>query len=162
MFEGKKYHIIEADLHDEEHQQAVLAMVRSFAQAVTGEDLPEERQGKLVDGLHDHPAALVFIANSAEVPVGFAVCFLGFSTFMARPLINIHDFYVEKQHRRQGVGRQILDAIEKKARLLDCCKLTLEVEANNKEALSLYHRVGFGEVEYNAVAGTVLFRQKML
>ena len=157
-----KYHIIEADLDDKGHQQTVLNMVRSFAQTVTGEDLPEERHGKLVDGLSSHPAALVFIALSTDVAVGFSVCFLGFSTFMARPVINIHDFYVEKQHRKQGVGRQMLDAIEKRARLLDCCKLTLEVEANNQEALPLYHRFGFEEVEYSTVAGSVLFQHKVL
>jgi ribosomal protein S18 acetylase RimI-like enzyme len=162
MVEVSQYHVIEADLDDEGHQQAVLNMVRSFAHAVTGEDLPEERQGKLVEGLCVHPAAFVFIALNADVPVGFSVCFLGFSTFMARPVINIHDFYVEKQHRRQGVGRQILDAIESRAGSLDCCKLTLEVEANNQGALSLYQRFGFEEVEYSAEAGLVLFRQKVL
>jgi ribosomal protein S18 acetylase RimI-like enzyme len=162
LIEAEEYHVIQADLTDDGHRRAVLDMVRSFAQAVTGADLPDENQDKLMDGLVEHPAVLVFLAFSADVPVGFSVCLLGFSTFMARPLINIHDFYVEQQHRRKGVGRQILNAIEKRARSLDCCRLTLEVEANNQEALSLYHRFGFAEVEYSAEAGAVLFRQKTL
>ncbi|NKB70342.1 MAG: GNAT family N-acetyltransferase [Candidatus Latescibacteria bacterium] len=154
--------IIQADLNDPDQRQAVLAMVRSFSQAVTGEDLPAEKQDKLINGLKEHPAALVFIAFGGEDPIGLSVCFLGFSTFMARPLINIHDFYVEAAYRGRGIGRSMLQFIEGKALALDCCKLTLEVETNNQVALGLYHSFGFAEVEYDAAAGPVLFRQKVL
>ena len=53
-------------------------------------------------------------------PVGAAVCFIGFSTFAAKPLINIHDFVVLPAARGKGVGRRLLEAVEKKpgARLL--------------------------------------------
>ena len=156
------YRVIEADLGHPEHQEIVLNMVRAFARAVAGQDLPQENQENLVDGLRSHPAVFVFIAFNEKHPIGFAICFLGFSTFMARPLINIHDFYVEEEYRRQGVGGRILQAIEDKARSLDCCKLTLEVELNNQAALSLYHRFGFEEAHYDAEAGTVIFRQKLI
>jgi len=76
-------------------------------------------------------------------PVGAAICFIGFSTFAAKLLINIHDFVVLPASRGKGVGRRLLDAVEGKARELGCCKLTLEVMDNNHHALRMYQAAGF-------------------
>ena len=159
---AKTLRVIEADLKNSEHQKTVLNMVREFSRSVGGQDLHEDSQERLIEGLRQHPAIHVFIAFDKRHPIGFAICFLGFSTFAARSLLNIHDFYVRDGYRRRGVGGRILQAIEEKAHSLDCCKLTLEVETNNHPALSLYDRFGFEEVLYDAGAGTVLFRQKIL
>jgi ribosomal protein S18 acetylase RimI-like enzyme len=94
--------------------------------------------------------------------VGIATCFIGFSTFAARPLINIHDLHVTKEHQRRGVAPSLLAAVEKEARDRGCCKLTLEVQENNRPALALYERFGFAGAHYQAPAGAVLFRQKTL
>ena len=156
--------VLEAALENSEHQEIVLNMVRAFARDSmgNGQDLSQESREMLIDGLRRHPAVSVFIAFNEKKPLGFATCFLGFSTFTARPLLNIHDFYVGDEYRGRGVGRHILHAIENKARALGCCKLTLEVQENNQTALSLYHRFGFEEAQYDAGAGAVLFRQKKL
>ena len=158
------YRIIEADLENPDHQKTVLDMVCAFARDPMGQgaDLRPEIRARLIDGLRRHPAVFIFIALGGKHPVGYASCFLGFSTFMARPLLNIHDFYVYEAHRGQGLGKLILRGIENKARALGCGKLTLEVQRNNQRALSLYHRFGFAEAEYDAGAGSVLFRQKKL
>lgn len=156
--------VVQADLADTAHQEIVLKLVRAFAQASMGNggDLSVESQQRLVEGLRQHPTAIIFLAFHGERPAGILIGFVGFSTFMALPLINIHDFYVEQQYRRQGIGRLLLEVVEKKARDMGCCKLTLEVEQNNKAALSLYHGVGFEEAQYDRGAGVVLFRQKKL
>jgi ribosomal protein S18 acetylase RimI-like enzyme len=76
-------------------------------------------------------------------PVGLAVCFLGYSTFAARPLVNIHDLIVHPNFRRRGVAAQLLAAVETRARELGCCKVTLEVRVDNAAARSLYATRGF-------------------
>ena len=154
--------VIEADLENPEHQETVLNMVREFSRNVGGQDLHEDSQQRLVEGLRQHPAVHAFIAFDDRHPIGFSICFLGFSTFVARPLLNIHDFYVRDEYRGRGVGGRILQAIEEKAHSLDCCKLTLEVETNNRPAIAFYDRFGFEEVQYDADPGSVLFRQKIL
>jgi ribosomal protein S18 acetylase RimI-like enzyme len=78
------------------------------------------------------------------MPVGLAVCFLGFSTFQARPLLNIHDLAVRPNHRGAGVGGALLGAVESEALRMGCCKVTLEVRTDNHTAQSLYRRAGFG------------------
>jgi ribosomal protein S18 acetylase RimI-like enzyme len=91
-----------------------------------------------------------------------AVCFLGFSTFAARRLLNIHDIAVEPEERGAGVGQKLLARIEQRARDLGCCKLTLEVQENNTRAMRLYTRFGFEAFELASEAGRALFWQKKL
>ena len=88
-------------------------------------------------------------------------CFVGFSTFAARPLLNIHDVHVLKEHQKRGIGRRLLEAAESEARRLGCCKLTLEVLENNHPAAALYEKLGFVGT-YEPGGGIALFRQKKL
>ena len=73
----------------------------------------------------------------------FILSFRGFSTVAARPLLNIHDFAVAPEHRRRGLARALLAAVEEKAREIDCCKLTLEVLEHNLRAQGVYRAHGF-------------------
>jgi len=139
-------------------------MTRAYAQDPmgNGRDLSEDARRTLIDQLRAHPTTLIFLALHQSEAVGIVTCFVGFSTFAARPLINIHDLHVVKEYRRRGVARLLLEAVETEARGLGCCKLTLEVQENNHPARALYGSFGFVGGEYEPEAGTVLFREKRL
>ena len=156
--------IVEADLTRAEHQQVVLELVDAYARDPMGNGKPlsKEVRRALIPGLQQHPTTLIFLAFQAGKAVGIAVCFLGFSTFAARPLINIHDLAVLPSQRGQGTGRRLLEAIERKARETGCCKLTLEVQENNHRARRLYEAVGFSQSVYEEAAGGSLFLSKPL
>jgi ribosomal protein S18 acetylase RimI-like enzyme len=94
--------------------------------------------------------------------IGIAVCFIGFSTFAARPLINVHDLAVLPAYRRCGAGRMLLAAVERKARTLGCCKVTLEVLENNRRAMKVYRAAGYAQATYTQEAGGALFYAKHL
>ena len=156
--------IVQADLDDAQHQAAVLDLTRSYARDPMGNnrDLADDIQQFLIQRLRAHPTTLIFIAFDRDQAIGIATCFIGFSTFAAQPLINIHDVHVIKAYQGRGVGRGLLEAVERKARTLNCCKLTLEVRADNAPALALYQRCGFVGGQYGAAPGSVLFCQKRL
>ncbi len=139
-------------------------MTRAYARDPmgNGRDLPDEVRRVLVDKLRAHPTTLIFLAFDNGRPVGIATCFVGFSTFAARPTVNIHDLHVVADQQRRGIGRLLIEAVEAKARALGCSKLTLEVQEKNHPALALYHRLGFRDGQYAAEAGRVLFREKRL
>ena len=140
--------IIDADLANVEHQRAVIAMLAAYMRDPMGGNIPmpEATKRDLIPGLRAHPACHVFLAYRDETPVGLSICFLGFSTFNARPLINIHDIFVDSSVRGKGIGRRLLEKIETKARDLGCCRLTLEVREDNKVAQTLYRKAGFDRV----------------
>jgi ribosomal protein S18 acetylase RimI-like enzyme len=95
-------------------------------------------------------------ADAKDAPVGLANCFEGFSTFAAKPLINIHDVFVIPAARGRGVVCALFAEIARIGRARGCCKITLEVLATNERAQAAYRREGFGG------SAATLFWQKKL
>ena len=156
--------IVDADLSRPEHQNALVTMLDSYMRDPMegGERPPERIKRDLVPGLRAHPACHVFLAYHDGVPVGFTICFLGFSTFLARPLLNIHDIFVDLSVRGRGIGAMLLERIEAKARELNCCRITLEVREDNQVARGLYRKVGFDRVVVGAARIPMEFWHKPL
>ena len=136
-----------ADLTDARDADSIAMLLNSYALEPVGggRPLPRDVQERLVPALRDIPRALVLLAIADDVAVGIAVCFVGFSTFRARPLLNIHDLAVLPEHRRKGVARALLQAAEDYACRQGCCRLTLEVLESNAGARELYRRFGFDD-----------------
>lgn len=155
---------VQADLNRPDHQAAVLAMVDAYSRDPMGDGAPlaQAARERLIPGLRAHPTTLVFLAFEGETAVGVAVCFLGFSTFAAKPLVNLHDVSIVPTHRGRGIGRALLAAVEARARELGCCKLTLEVLDQNHRALRTYTAAGFKRYALQPGAGEAIFLTKSL
>jgi GNAT superfamily N-acetyltransferase len=115
--------------------------------------------GRTVETLPTFHGALAFLG---EKPVGLINCFAGFSTFAAKPLLNIHDVVVHADVRGQGIAQALLQWAETQARQLGCCKLTLEILSNNIPAMRSYERAGFEPYVLDPAAGHALLMQKYL
>jgi GNAT superfamily N-acetyltransferase len=156
--------IIIADLSTSAHREAVLRLVDAYSQDPMGDGKPlsDDVRNRLIPGLREHPTTLIFLAYEHEKPVGIAVCFRGFSTFAARPLINIHDLNVLPDFRGRGISQRLLGAVEHEARASGCCKLTLEVQENNRRARRVYAAAGFAQDIHREEVGGALFYSKFL
>lgn len=156
--------VIRADLSNARHQHAVLAMMDAYASDPMGDGRPltEYARTHLIAGLRAHPTTVIFLAFSDATPVGIVTCFGGFSTFAAKPLLNISDFCVLPKWRGQQIGRAMLQAVEHYAREVGCCRLTLEVQEHNVRAQSIYGQFGFSQSVHVAEAGGALFMSKSL
>ena len=156
--------IVTADLDNSTHQAAILHLLNTYALELQGynKPLPETVLAELIPEIRKIPTARVFLAETKGMYIGMAVCFLGFSTFYARPVINIHDFTVLKEYRGTGIGSRLLQAVEEKAVELGCGKITLEVQEKNTEAIRLYERYGFEESVLDESEGRALFLSKIL
>ena len=159
-----KLEIQEADLNNKKHQNAVINLLNLYVQDLPGynKSLPDSVLNEVIPGLKSMPTSLVFLARVENEFVGMAICFMGFSTFYARPIINIHDFMVKKNFRNKGIGTVLIQSVEAKAKKLNCCKLTLEVQEKNVLAMNLYQRTGFIKSIRNESDGHVFFLSKYL
>lgn len=148
--------IRQVDFADEGHRAGVVKVLDSYASDPIGggQPLSSEVQARLIPALRDHPTSLVFLAFDEGQAVGIAVCFVGFSTFQARPLVNIHDLAVVPDYRGRGIGRALLGAVESHAVENGCCKLTLEVQDDNRRARGLYEKFGFKDFVVGESAAT--------
>ncbi|MEW4562651.1 GNAT family N-acetyltransferase [Bremerella sp. JC770] len=136
--------IIRIDLNDSQHAEALVHLLNQYARDPMGGNapLPADVLENLIPRLKQIPLFRGFLAQVDGQYVGLANCFLGFSTFKARPLINIHDLAVAPTARGQGVGTALLHAVDQLAREEACAFVTLEVRADNR-ARQLYLRHGF-------------------
>ncbi|MBA2115124.1 GNAT family N-acetyltransferase [Bremerella alba] len=136
--------IIRIDLSNPQHADALLNLLDQYACDPMGGNasLPSDVQQNLIPRLQQVETYRGLLARADGQFVGLANCFLGFSTFQARPLINIHDLAVVPEARGQGVGRALLEAVDQLAQDEHCTQVTLEVRADNR-ARQLYLRHGF-------------------
>jgi GNAT superfamily N-acetyltransferase len=141
------FRIRPADLANVRDADSITMLLNSYALEPVGggKPLSPDVRERLVPALQRIPSALVLLAFADDAAIGIAVCFVGFSTFRARPLLNIHDLAVLPPYRGKGVGRALLQAAEDYARRQGYCRLTLEVLESNAGARALYRRFGFDD-----------------
>ena len=154
--------ILLADLDDPSHRDAILALHDAYVREphISGAPLPPDVRERLIPALRAHETTEILIAFVDGAPAGLAICFRGFSTFKAQPVLNIHDLSVQPEHRGSGVGLALLDATLARGRDLGCCKLTLEVHESNRHALEIYRRYGFGGHQAGGDEHHTLFLEK--
>jgi GNAT superfamily N-acetyltransferase len=159
-----KITILEADLNNPQHAADMLRLLSHYAEDIMGggAKLSEDVKQNLVGRLNKRAGVLIILAYEQDKAVGLAISFEGFSTFYARPLINIHDFVVEETSRGKGIARLMLDRIEEIARQRGCCKLTLEVLEGNARAQKVYKSFGFASYVLDESMGKALFLDKKI
>ena len=152
------------DYRNAKDANALVLLLDAYAQDPMGgkEALDADVKHRLCNDLASIPSAISFIAWINDEPVGLINCFLGYSTFKAKPLLNVHDIAVLVGFRGQGVGQSLLKAAEEYARSRGCCKLTLEVLSGNSRAMDSYKHFGFENYELDPSTGHALFMQKKL
>ncbi len=143
---------------------ALLQLLNSYACDPMGGGTPlaDEVKQNLLPQLQKRNDYLGVIAFFDNQPAGLINAFEGFSTFAAKPLVNIHDVIVTSDYRGNGLAQRMMDKLEASARERGCCKLTLEVLSNNSVAQSAYRKFGFGPYELDPEAGQALFWQKKI
>lgn len=156
--------IISADLSNPQHAAAIIYLLNEYARDIMGggEELSDYTKANLVAELQKRAGVHVVLAFVDGKPAGLANCFEGFSTFMSKPLLNIHDITVAPEFRGRGLSKKIMQKVEDIARKLDCCKVTLEVLEGNKVAQHLYESCGYAGYSLDPQMGHALFWQKKL
>jgi len=141
------FHITLLPPDDTRHDAAILELIDQYAQIeiIHGKPLGASVKQQMLPGFRG-AGGLIFVALAGSEngePIGVATVMPGFSTFYARPLLNVHDLVVARDWQGNGVGSLLLEAVESHARETGCCKVTLEVLASNPRAHALYQRLGY-------------------
>jgi GNAT superfamily N-acetyltransferase len=127
-----------------------------------GESIEPAILERLCRDLAQIPVARSWLAWHDDKPIGLLNAFKVYSTFKGRPLMNVHDIAVHPDFRGQGVGRQLLTALEQYAKSQNCCKITLEVLTGNMPARQAYIKAGFEDYALDPAMGSACLMQKWL
>lgn len=90
----------------------------------------------------DNPSAEALIAFSEGEPVGYAIFFRNFSTFLGCPGIYLEDIYVRPQARGKGIGKKMFCAVAKIAHDRNCGRMDWCVLKWNTPSIEFYDVLG--------------------
>ena len=75
-------------------------------------------------------------------PVGFALYFENFSTFLGRTGLHLEDLFVDPDQRGKGYGKQLFQAVARIAAERGCQRLEWACLNWNQPSIDFYHYMG--------------------
>lgn len=103
----------------------------------------------------DRPAAVVWLAEQDARVIGMCSLQVLISTAEGGEVGLIEDVIVAADHRRQGIGRQMLDSLEAWARDRGLTRLQLLADRHNQRAMRFYARQGWTRMQMLALRKTM-------
>jgi len=135
--------LIEIRKADEADVPLILEFIQSLAEYERLRDSCVATEEKLRTTLFSpNPAAEVIIARMDGEPMGFALFFHNYSTFLAQRGIYLEDLFVKPEARGKGIGFALLAALARTAVERDCGRLEWAVLDWNELAIDFYKRIG--------------------
>ena len=154
--------IIEVDYLNKLHAKDLGLVFSKYAKDPMGGnfDLNKDIIKNLAENLSKLGYAFSILSYVENKVAGFVNCFEMFSTFKCKPVINIHDVFVDNKYRGLKLSHLMLNKVEDIAIKRNCCKLTLEVLEKNEIAKNSYLKLGFKGYELDPKLGKALFWEK--
>lgn len=96
----------------------------------------------LKEHIFQNPKAKVVIAEDGGTPVGFALFFENFSTFLGKPGVYLEDLYVSPDYRGKGYGTDLLKYLAQYVKKNNYGRLEWSVLNWNQKAIDVYEKIG--------------------
>lgn len=123
----------------------ILRFIKALAEYEKLQDEVRATETTLIETLFPQtgrPAAEVQLAFLDETPVGFALYYPNYSTFLARSGVYLEDLFVDPEARGLGVGEALLRKVASVAVERGAGRLEWSVLDWNKPAIDFYRRLG--------------------
>ena len=121
--------------------------------AFTGKlDVTEERVVQTLFCLQ--PFASVLLAEVGGQAVGFALFYYRYSSFKGQPSIWLEDLFVFPEHRNRRIGSKLMRRLAGMASHYDCSHIAWNANANNRDGIRFYRRLGAEVVDQKGPALT--------
>lgn len=121
----------------------LLRMIKALAEYERMSDQVVATEEGLRESLFgERPAVEAAIASVGAEPVGFALWFQNYSTFLGRPGIYLEDLFVLPAWRGRGIGRALLTHLARVAVSRGCRRLEWSVLDWNEPTIAFYRSLG--------------------
>lgn len=90
----------------------------------------------------DRPYVEAVLAEWKGQPVGFALFFYNYSTFLTKPGIYLEDLFVLPDYRSKGIGKALITHVATLTVERGCGRLEWSVLDWNEPAIGFYRRMG--------------------
>lgn len=130
-----------------EDTATIFDLIKKLAVYEKLEDAVTTKVEELKTNIFENGFARVLIAEENAKPVGFALYFYNFSTFLGKPGIYLEDLFVEPEHRGKGYGKALLKELARLAAEKGCGRLEWSVLDWNTPSIEFYKNLGAKPVD---------------
>jgi GNAT superfamily N-acetyltransferase len=121
----------------------ILRLIRGLAEYERLAHHVEATIGRIrLHGFGRRPYFETIICRKGGQPVGFALYFFTYSTFLAKPSLYLEDLFVVPEERGNGAGKALLTALARIALRRGCGRMEWAVLDWNRPAIGFYRRLG--------------------
>jgi GNAT superfamily N-acetyltransferase len=105
---------------------------------------PPDKQAKrrIVQDVFSKKIVYLFLAYWGKEPVGYALYFYTYSSFLARPTFYLEDIFVLEKYRHKGIGKELFLRCVEEAGRMGCGRFEFSVLTWNKNAINFYENLG--------------------
>lgn len=133
---------LELRIAEEKDVSLILSFIKELAEYEKMLNEVVATEEVLRESLFVRKAAEVIIAEYNGVPVGFALFFHNFSTFLGKPGLYLEDLYVRPEMRGKGIGKILLTYLAKLAVDRNCGRFEWWCLDWNETSINFYLKIG--------------------
>jgi GNAT superfamily N-acetyltransferase len=123
--------------------QTIVDLIKAIAEYEKLSDQVKATPETIIEHLFSQKSyAECLIAFENNEPIGFALFFHNFSTFVSKPGIYLEDLFVLENHRGKGYGKKLLLRLIALAKQRNCGRVEWSVLNWNKPAIDFYESLG--------------------
>ena len=120
----------------------IYSLMCEFAEYVKLRDKLKVDIETLESELFDNKSAVVLIAELNDKPIGYALYFTFFSSFIGKRGIHLEDLYISPKHRNKGYGKTLLKTIAENALKNNFIRIQWSCLKWNAKAIDFYNSIG--------------------
>ena len=122
--------------------EIVFELMKSLAIYEKMEDEFVTNPDTLRKNIFEDQFASVLILEESDVPVGFALYFFNYSTFLGKPGLYLEDLFIDPASRGKGYGKALLAELARIAKEKNCGRMEWAVLNWNDPAIEFYKSLG--------------------
>ena len=127
--------------------EALLRLIEKLAEYEHLTPPDEGARGRLVGDMFSTPPRIeAYLALLDGLPVGYALVFETYSSFLALPTLYLEDIFVLPEHRRGGIGMRFFRTLVAEAHRRGCGRMEWTVLDWNTPAINFYRKIGAREM----------------
>lgn len=93
----------------------------------------------------------MFLAVEDRRIIGYATISLKDVIRYPKPIVELDELFVLAEYRKHGIGRQLMDHVEKKSRELNCQRIFISSHYKHKTAHAFYESIGYTNYGYHFI-----------
>ena len=127
---------------NEKDCELILSLIKEIAEYEKMSNEVIATEETLLEYIFKNNRAEVVILELDKNPIGYALFFYNFSTFVGRSGLYLEDIFIKKEFRGRGIGKEVFKFLARKAREEGCKRMEWVCLDWNEPSINFYKSLG--------------------